>query len=198
MKRLMILTIILLSLKISLFAQDISVGGGMAFGSGFSYQSDPLNGTTADSYNSGNIGLFAMGRYKLGSPVTIALSCLYTIPARYKGSIADVDYSHTISSVIADMNVNYIILEGGMADIYGIGGVNLHFVGYKYSEEYMDVNSGEEVIFKTRQSDNFIGLNIGAGATSGIGEHISILAEAKYVISYYGQFVLSIGVAFDM
>ena len=199
MKKIMNLAFLLLSLPVFLFSQNISIGGGLVLGSGFSYKTDALSGSSGDSYESSNFGVFVNSGYEFGrTPVKINLSYLYTLPSRYDGSIADVDYRHTINSGMADLNVNYSVLEGGLADIYGIGGLNLHFVGYKYSENYTDNDTGEEETFVTKQSDNSIGLNIGAGAFSRIGENISLFAEAKYIISYYGQFVLSVGIVFDI
>ena len=198
MKKILTLSLLLILLPCSLFPQAITVGGGVDFGTGFTYRTDAVSGSAANNYDSGNLGFFVRGGYKLESSAEISLSCLYALPASYEGSIADVGYSHTVSSVMADLNVNYTVLEGGMADIYGVGGINLHFVGYKYSENYIDTNSGEEITFKTKQSDNTIGLNIGAGTVFDVGERMSLFAEAKYIISYYGQFIFSVGMRFDI
>ena len=198
MRKILILVISILPLTNTIFSQNIEVGGGGFYGTGFNYRTDSFSGSGADNYESGNIGFFIKGGYGLAPQTKIVLTCLYTLPKSTEGSIADVDYRHTVGSGMADLDLNYAIFGGGSLNLYGIGGLNLHFVGYQYREDYIDNDSGEEVTFKTKQSDNTMGLNIGVGALTKIGENISMFAETKYIISYYGQFLFSVGFNFDI
>jgi hypothetical protein len=198
MRNILILVSSILLLSNTIFSQNIEVGGGGVYGTGFNYRTDSFSGSGADNYESGNIGFFIKGGYGLTSQAKIGLTCLYNLPKSTEGSIADVDYRHTVGSGLADLDLNYSIFWGGFFNLYGVGGLNLHFVGYQYREDYIDNDTGEEITFKTRQSDNTIGLNIGVGAVTLIGENISMFAETKYIISYYGQFLLSVGLMFGI
>ncbi len=198
MRKILIPVFLTLLQASTIFSQNIEVGGGGVYGTGFNYRTDSFSGSGANSYESGNIGFFVKGGYNLSSRAAIGLTCLYTLPKNIEGSVVDVDYRHTVASGMANLDLNYSIFGSDFLSLYGIGGLNLHFVGYRYREDYIDKDSGEEVIFKTRQSDNTIGLNIGAGAVKTIGENVSMFAETKYIISNYGQLVISVGLMFSI
>ena len=198
MRKILIPVILTFLLTNTIFSRDIEVGGGGVYGTGFKYRTDSFSGSGENGYESGNIGFFVKGGYNLSSRAAIGLTCLYTLPKNVEGSVADVDYRYTVGSGMANLDLNHSISGGDFLSLYGIGGLNLHFVGYRYREDRIDKDSGEEVIFKTRQSDNTIGLNIGAGAITTIGEKISMFAETKYIISNYGQFVISVGLMFGI
>jgi opacity protein-like surface antigen len=72
---------------------------------------------------------------------------------------------------------------------YALAGLNIATAGVKINDATVGINS--------KASTTKLGLNLGVGGIYNIDVG-GIFAEAKYVISDYDQFVISVGVRFDI
>ena len=195
MRKILIPVFLTLLQASTIFSQNIEVGGGGVYGTGFNYRTDSFSGSGANSYESGNIGFFVKGGYNLSSRAAIGLTCLYTLPKNIEGSVVDVDYRHTVASGMANLDLNYSIFGSDFLSLYGIGGFNLHFVGYRYREDYIDKDTGER-LFKTRQSiTNWSKYWCGCFYNR---ENISMFAETKYIIRLWAACNIQVGLMFGI
>lgn len=198
MRRLFFIVALAISVSQGLYGQTIQLGGGVHLGTGFKYKLNSDNPAEGDSFDAGKMGVFTTGRYDLGSPFKLSFTLNYCIPEYVDGVLSDVEYRHSVSSISTDFNLLYTFYQTGSLQFYGIGGMVLQFVGYKYRERYTPVDSEEVVTFIDKQVDNTIGLNIGVGSNLRIAEKSSLFLEAKYLVSPFKQFVLNGGILFPL
>jgi len=178
MKRL-IISLLFISLSLSAVnAQFTKIGGGIAYGTGYWFHEVEF-----ENNRSGHIAGFLEGIYEITVPIHVAAS----ITGFYPNVTKDVMYKTTVSSVMFDINGHYVFNSLDRVEVYALTGLDflLTWKKDKYLEE-----TGE--VFK--ETDNAFGLNLGAGTYIKISDQFDVFAEAKYILSKYGQFMINAGV----
>ena len=84
-------------------------------------------------------------------------------------------------------NANYYFLSEGIANLYGLGGIN-------YMHSSVKQKSGNEV----RYSNGDVGINIGVGANFDVGKNFEPFAEMKFVFGDADQLALFFGLKFSL
>jgi len=84
-----------------------------------------------------------------------------------------------------NFNANYYFFSENIFELYGLGGLNFARVSYP-------VPGGD------RDSNSELGLNLGIGTNFQIGKTFVPFAELRFTIGDYDQFVLGLGVKFNV
>jgi opacity protein-like surface antigen len=199
MKKLLVTILLMTSLNLLTNAQFTKIGGGLALSSGFPFQ----NVTGYDAYKSGHLAVSFKGIYEISLPLHISSSFTIVYPhiTKVQGSMptsapgyipntTNEQVSKTsISSMFFDINCHYVFNSLNRFEFYGLAGIDILFTKEKSS------NSGSSTF---KQSDNALGLNLGAGTYMKITEQFDIFGEAKYIFSKYDQFMLNAGVLINI
>lgn len=167
-------------------AQFTKLGGGLGFTTGY-----PFHEMDYDYNQSGHFNFFVKGIYELNLPVHIAPSITYFIPHVWKSSSANSESKITVTTLMIDVNGHYVFNYLDRFEFYGLAGLDFIFAWKK--DHYMVIGSApfEET---TKEKDNAIGLNIGAGTYIKLAEQLDLNIEAKYLVSRYNQFMINAGV----
>jgi outer membrane immunogenic protein len=83
-------------------------------------------------------------------------------------------------------NLNYYFFAQDVFELYGLGGLNFAHAGYN------DPNGNNDY------SNNELGLNLGIGSNFQIGKTFVPFAELRFTLGDYDQFVLGLGVKFNL
>lgn len=86
-------------------------------------------------------------------------------------------------------NLNYYFFAKDVFELYGLGGLNFARAGY----EYTDINGDDQ-----KDSNTELGLNLGIGSNFQIGQTFVPFAELRFTIGDYDQFMLGLGVKFNL
>jgi hypothetical protein len=179
MKKLLfgLLVIILVVPKVN--AQFTKFGGGTGFTTGYLFHEMDY-----DYNKSGHIFASLKGIYEITVPLHISPAVTFFIPHVFK----EFDTKTTVNTLMFDINGHYVFNSLDKFEFYGLAGLDimLAWKREKYNTE----------VFK--ESDNALGLNLGAGTYMKITEQFDIYAEAKYILSKYDQFMLNAGVLINM
>ncbi len=182
MKKLTLTFILVIFILPYLNAQFTKIGGGMTFGTGYHHNNETA-GSSADLYRSPFAGIFLTGIYELNLPLHIAPSFAYFIPRTNEITQPTFTESTRVSSMMFDLNGHYVINSLDNFEFYGLAGLNITFSKLKW----LDSGSSSD-------SDNAIGLNIGAGSYMKLTEQLDLYAEVKYIVSKYDQLMVNVGV----
>jgi hypothetical protein len=186
MKKLFIISLIIVSFIANTNAQFTKFGGGLTYGSGYHYNNENT-GSLADLHRSPYLGIFLSGIYEITLPVHVAPSFTYFIPRTNK-AIAGVNGEDTkVSEILFDINGHYVFNSLNKFEFYGLAGLNIIFTKIKW----MGTGSSSD-------SDNAMGLNLGIGSYMKITEQFDLYGEAKYIISKYDQLVVNVGVLINI
>lgn len=181
-----IMTFLLMISLISLAnAQFKKIGGGLTFGTGFHFNNDNT-GALTDLYKSPFAGIFMTGIYELNLPIHIAPSFTYFLPRTNKSTFVTNVENTRVSSMMFDLNGHYVFNSLDRFEFYGLAGFNVTFSKIKW----LGTPSGD--------SDNALGLNIGAGSYIKITEQFDLYCEAKYIVSKYDQFMFNVGLLINI
>jgi len=176
MKKLFI-TLVITAFTVSLInAQFTGIGGGLAFSSGFKFHNMDY-----ESNKSGHPGAFITGIYVISSQLHVSPSYTILIPHTTKSESGKI----VVTSMMFDLNGHYIFRSSDRFDFYALAGIDI-LLGWK-KEKYADSDT-------FRESDNAIGLNIGAGSCIKLTEQFHVFGEIKYLLSKYDQIVLNAGI----
>jgi opacity protein-like surface antigen len=191
MKKIFILiTILIITVSVS-NGQFTKLGGGLGFTSGY-----PFQNTTGDYNKSGHLYVSLKGIVELSLPFHLSPSITFFAPHVTKISPG----RYTVSTLMFDVNGHYVVNSLDKFEFYGLAGFNI-LLSWKKT-----VNTYSTFSETTKEQDNALGLNIGAGANMKITQQIDLFAEAKYVIygkdklffSNYNQFMVSAGVLINL
>jgi len=160
--------------------QFTKLGGGVGFTTGFPFQLQ-----TGDAYKSEHFDASVKGIYELNQPIYISGSFTYFMPHITK----DIEGKTTVSSLMFDMNGQYIFNSLDRFEFYGLAGIDILLAWKK------DTFTGFPA---STESDNALGLNIGAGTCMKITEQLDLYIEAKYILSKYHQVMLNAGVLINL
>ena len=173
MKRLIFIFAGLLIVNVA-FSQDFlsktKVGGGLAFGSEIE-----------------NIGLNVIATYDVFEEFNLRAAPSLTIFLPKKEESFGAEWKWINWEINADAHYMFP-LDIAPFKLFGIGGLNLAGVRYKYESKDPILSQ-----YNVNDFDLEVGLNIGAGAEYELTDHISGVARAKYIISSWDQLVINIG-----
>lgn len=185
MKKILLLILVALMALPALNAQFSGVGGGLAFSSGYHFHDI----TTYVGNKSGNIALSLKGIYKISVPIEISPSFTFFYPHIYKE--AGLNMNERVSTMMFDINGHYTFNALDKFEFYGLAGLDvlLAWNNTKYA-------GAAAATYK--ESDNAIGLNIGAGSYMKLSDQFDLYLEAKYIVSKYNQFMLNAGILINI
>jgi hypothetical protein len=180
-KNLLLILVVLMALP-ALNAQFSGVGGGLAFSSGYHFHDINFVGN-----KSGNLALSLKGIYKISVPIEVSPSFTFFYPHVWK----DVNEKEIITTMMLDVNGHYIFNSLDKFEFYGLAGLDvlLAWNNTKYA-------GAAAATYK--ESDNAIGLNIGAGSYMKLTNQFDLYLEAKYIVSKYNQFMLNAGILINI
>jgi len=186
MKRVFSLLLFAFTITMVANAQLTRLGGGVAITTGFSF-----NHQEEDSYRCGPAGLFLKGIYEASQTLHIVPSLTFMLPNITKESeIQEHDVRRSVSCLMFDLNGHYIINSFVPLEFYGLAGLNINYAMLRH------VSTSGVSSDTFNQSDNALGLNIGAGTYIRAGKKLDMCIEMKYIISKYTQIVLNAGILF--
>ncbi|MBA4322626.1 MAG: hypothetical protein C0408_07400 [Odoribacter sp.] len=185
------LIIILAALSFS-FAngQFTKFGGGLGFTSGF-----PFHQMTWDYNKSAKFDGFVKGIYELSLPIHISPSFTYFLPHVWKSSSINDKTKITVNAIMFDLNGHYVINSLDRFEFYGLAGLDILLARKK---EVFEVVGTTPITQITKEKDNAIGLNIGAGSYIKMTEQLDLFIEGKYIVSKYDQFMINVGVLLNL
>jgi len=161
-------------------AQFTKIGGGIAFSNGFKFHN-----LDDEANQSGHFAAFLKGIYEISPPLHVSPSFTFFYP----NITEDASTNTIVTSMMFDINGQYVFSSSDRFEFYGLAGLDILLTWKKDKYE----SSGT---FK--ESDNALGLNAGAGSCLKITEKTALFAEAKYIISKYGQLMLNAGILINL
>jgi opacity protein-like surface antigen len=182
MKKFLLLMLIALMAIPAVNAQFTKVGGGLTFSSGYHFHDMPYVGN-----KSGNLAMSLRGNYKINVPIEVSPSFTFFFPHVFK----DVNEKQTISTMMFDINGHYIFNSLDKFEFYGLAGLDILLAWNK--TKYSGTNPATY-----KESDNALGLNVGAGSYMKLTDQFNLYLEAKYVVSKYDQFMLNAGILINI
>jgi hypothetical protein len=183
MKKISVFLLVALTAIATANAQFTMVGGGLDFTSGYHFHNVDYVGN-----KSGMAALTFKGIYKINVPIRISPTLTFLVPHVYTG---EVNMKETVNTIMIDINGNYVFNTLDKFEFYGIAGFDI-LLGWnktKYS------GTGAATY---KESDNALGLNVGAGSCMKLTDQFSLYLEAKYLVSKYDQFMLNAGVLINI
>lgn len=184
MKKLVLTTLLIISVVTLTRAQFIKAGGGLTYGTGFHFNNEKT-GSEADLSKSPFTGISFTGIYKLNLPFQIAPSFAFFLPRTNKTTLPNSNDTR-VSSFMFDLNGHYVFNSMAQFEFYGLTGLDFTFAKLK---RLGTTFSG---------SDNVLGLNLGAGTYMKITDQIDLFAEGKFIFSKYSQFMLNAGILLNI
>jgi hypothetical protein len=182
MKKLFMILLVIVSFLANTNAQFTKIGGGLALTSGFYFHEQ----TTFDANRSGKIALSLKGIYEISLPLHISPSFTYFYPHITKNQTDKT----TVSSMMFDINGHYVFNSLKQFEFYGLAGLDVLLA--KKKDVY-------ETSGTFKESDNALGLNLGAGTYMKITETFDIYGEAKYLFNgKYNQFMFNAGILLNI
>lgn len=160
-------------------AQFTKAGGGTGFTTGYHFHDAPY-----DYNRSGNLFASLKGIYEINLPLHISPSFTFFVPHVYN----EFNAKTTVNTMMLDINGHYVFNSLNRMEFYGLAGVDILLAWKKAKYQ----------TFTEKESDNALGLNLGAGTYLKIAETFDIYAEVKYIVSKYGQFMLNAGVLLNI
>ena len=157
-------------------SQFTKIGGGTGFTTGYYFHGMKED----DSNKSGHIFASLKGIYEISVPVHISPSITFFIPHVYKYE----NNKTTVNTMMFDINGHYVFNSLDRFEFYGLAGLDimLAWKRLKYDSEIIN-----------KESDNALGLNLGAGSYMKMSEQFDLYFEAKYILGKYDQFMLNVG-----
>ncbi len=181
--------ILALSLAITTaYGQFTKIGGGLAYNTGFHFNNERF-----PDHKTGNPILFLKGIYEISLPIHLSPAVNVYMPNITK--FEDVGYSDklVIMAYSADIDGHYVFNSLDRFEFYGLAGLNFLLLTRKSSYEI----TGQPAV-TDKQSDNALGLNLGAGTYIKLRDTFDLFAELKYILSSEGQFVASAGILLNV
>ena len=172
MKKVILLGMIVLCSMSIVKAQQITVGGGLAFGTDIE-----------------KAGITINGQYFFTEKFAAAPSFIFYFPEKNKYTFPG--YSYEAKSSVWEFNadVNYYFYSNDIVKFFGEGGLNITTAKVK-------VKSTGSGISSQSNSDSEVGINLGVGADFKVAEKILPFVSMKYTVSDFDQLVIRGGVRF--
>ncbi len=181
MKKLTLSFLLIVSVLSMSNGQFTKIGGGLTLSSGFPFHNMPW-----DPNKSGIVGLSFKGIYKVNVPLNISPS--FTI--FYPHITNDLTGKTVVSSMMFDINGHYVFNSLDKFEFYGLAGLDILLAKKKETPTGSSVNT---------ESDNALGLNLGAGANMKLTDKFNLYGEAKYIFNNkYNQFIVNAGILINV
>lgn len=185
MKKLILTTLLIISVLTIAKGQFTKIGGGLALTSGFQFHEQSW-----DYNKSGIIGISFKGIYEVSVPLHISPSFTVFYPHITKDQMTKT----VVSSMMFDINGHYVFNSLDRFEFYGLAGIDILLA--KKKEKYLEDIDGYEPII---ENDNALGLNLGVGTYMKITEQFDLSGEAKYVFNNkYNQFMVNVGILINL
>lgn len=182
MKKLLIISLVIVLFLSDANAQFTKIGGGIGLSSGFYFHEQ----TTQDANRSGKIAISFKGIYEISVPFHISPSITVFYPHITK---TEMDKT-TVSSMMFDINGHYVFNSLDKFEFYGLAGLDVLLAKKKDVYE----SSGTY-----KETDNALGLNLGLGTYMKMTETFDIYGEVKYLFNgKYNQFMLNAGILLNI
>jgi opacity protein-like surface antigen len=188
MKKILLISLLIILIQAAGNSQFTKVGGGITGSTGFHF-----NNESDSDYRSGLFGISLKGIYEITLPLHISPSFTYVIP-----HVTTTDYetgsetSRRVSSMMIDVNGHYVFNSLEQFEFYGLAGLNINFARSRYKSTVAGTTS------KIVETDNVLGLNLGAGTYWKLADQLDLYAEAKYILSRYDHFIFNAGVLINL
>jgi opacity protein-like surface antigen len=186
MKKVLLLLFALSLAMATANAQLTKLGGGLGFTTGY-----PFHEMDYDYNFSGSFNFFASGIYEITLPLHVAPSITYFFPHVWKSGTQFDESKITVTTLMFDVNGHYVFNSLDMFEFYGLAGIDVLLA---WKKDVLTITGSAPSTQTTKEKDNAIGLNLGAGTYIKIAEQIDLSIEAKYLLSRYGQFMINAGV----
>jgi len=156
-------------------SQFTKIGGGTGFTTGYKFHEMDW-----DYNKSGHFFASLKGIYEITVPIHISPSFTFFIPHIHKLESEKI----TVNTMMFDINGHYVFNSLDRFEFYGLAGLDimLAWKRTKYDSEIIN-----------KESDNALGLNLGAGSYMKMSEQFDLYFEAKYILGKYDQFMLNVG-----
>ncbi len=177
MRRLSILSAILLVYAIGINAQFTKLGGGITFGTGVYFHDE----TESSNHKTGNPALTLEGIYEINLPFHIASSFTVFMPRTTDFG----ESKNIISAFLFDINGHYVFNSLDRFEFYGLAGLNITLLKNKWKYDFDDSSDAS--------TETALGLNIGGGTYMKMTEQLDLFGEVKYIVSKRDQFLVTVG-----
>jgi len=188
MKKALITFVLIAAFTSAVSGQFTKAGSGIVFGSGFHF-----NNESGTDHRSGLMGISLTGIYEISLPLHISPSFTYFIPHVSTFSSVEGRTRVSVSSMLFDIDGHYVFNSLDRFEFYGLAGLNITLARIK--RKYTYVGSATTTV---SESDNAIGINVGAGTYCKMTEQLDLFGEIKYIISKYDQVIVSAGVLLNL
>jgi opacity protein-like surface antigen len=178
MKKTVLIFLLITAIILPAGAQFTKIGAGAVIGTGYHFNNDK----NSDLYRGPLVGIFATGIYEFKLPLHLVPSISYFIP-RTNG---DFSMKTKVSSLMIDLNAHYVFNSLDRFEFYALAGIDFQYTRLKWDET------------NSKEPDNVLGLNLGAGACLKLTETIDIFAEGKYTLSKYDQGIFNAGILLNL
>jgi opacity protein-like surface antigen len=190
MKKLIVTFALIISALAIANGQFTKVGGGLGFNSGFHF-----NDESGADHKTGNPIIFLTGIYELSLPIHISPSLNIYIPNITKSDLIEVSDKISVMAYSLDVNGHYVFNSLDRFEFYGLAGLNFLLLNRKttYSSSTSNI---DEITYK--ESDNALGLNLGAGSYIKVRETFDLFVELKGIVNKQFQFVATGGILLNI
>jgi opacity protein-like surface antigen len=171
-------------------AQFTKLGGGFGFTTGY-----PFHEMNYDYNQSGHFNFFAKGIYELSLPIHIAPSITYFFPHVWKSGTQFDESKITVTTLMFDVNGHYVFNSLNRFEFYGLAGLDVLLA---WKKDVLTITGTAPSTQTTKEKDNAIGLNLGAGTYIKLTEQLDLNVEAKYLVSRYHQFMINASVLINL
>lgn len=125
------------------------------------------------------VGVGGIGEYGITNQWSVSSSILFYL--------TESNSNFTRRWMEFNINANYYFYQEGIANLYGLGGIN--YLRSSYREKF-----GDERTF----SSGDVGINLGIGSNFDVGKNFEPFAEVKFVLGETDQVALFFGMKFKI
>jgi len=190
MKRTALLMTIFICVNSISVAQFSGAGGGIGFTTGYSFSNQ-----SSGEDRSKQLFIFMEGIFQLKEAVRLSPSLTFFIPSVTTMTSATEESKISLNTIMVDINGHYVFKNTGSLELYGLAGLDIIVALRK---EVVTVTQPDHSTDKNTESDNALGLNIGAGGSLKLSERLKLIIEAKYLLSRYDQFMVNAGITITL
>ena len=126
-------------------------------------------------------GFGIQGIYRVNDEIKLTPNAMYFLPHK----INTTDGTQKFSWWMINLDGNYVIINQGIAEGYGIMGLNFANVTWEQDEIVMGQPE------KDKRSTLKLGLNVGAGIRLNLGEKVVPFGELRYTLGSKADFLIN-------
>ena len=171
-------------------AQLAGAGGGIGFTSGYSFSNQ-----SSGEDRSKQLFIFMESIFQLKGAVQLSPSLTFFIPSVTRTTSPTEESKISLNTIMVDINGHYVLKNSGSLELYGLAGLDIIVALRK---EVVTVTQPDPSTDKNSESDNALGLNLGAGGSFRLSERFNLVIEAKYLLSRYDQFMVNAGIIINL